>query len=155
MGLNRGTGRREANSPRGEEGRTVHGALFSKSTPSLSPGKVYSKGRGSLRRHSFCSRCHAVYVQPYVFLCARVILCVPLNIWPHRILFLDPTADLMPVVLTSLASTARENSPLERERSDDLCSEDRGVSLSHINATPSHVSLGCRLSGLCCLLKGK
>lgn len=47
------------------EGRTLHGALFSKSTPSLEPGKVYSKGQGSPWRHSFCSLCHAVYVQPW------------------------------------------------------------------------------------------
>lgn len=39
----------------GGGGRTLHGALFSESTPSLEPGKVYSKGQGSARRHSFCS----------------------------------------------------------------------------------------------------
>lgn len=50
-------------------GKALHGALFSKSTPSLEPEKVYSKGQGSPWRHSFCSLCHAVYVFKTVCVC--------------------------------------------------------------------------------------
>lgn len=127
----------------GRKDSSLHGALFSKSTPSLEPEKVYSKGQGSPWRHSFCSLCHAIYMfnlaSIYVFLSVKKILCVSLCVHKHILYFSFKLLQVCVLnggfVICHVHSAFQwreiqwQATPSEGERLANLCGEHRGIVL--------------------------